>query len=134
MYLNLGLLFVFLVLIYFIRSFLISKYQRAKESIQINEQERIKIREYINNAPYVPKTIESEDIDDGRNFDVIIVGAGIAGCPLAKALSDQGRNVLLIERDISEPDRIVGELLQPGGVQKLRELGLGGFFFKKKNL
>lgn len=31
----------------------------------------------------------------------------------------------LIERDLSEPDRIVGELLQPGGVAALHSLGLG---------
>lgn len=31
-----------------------------------------------------------------------------------------------IERDLSEPDRIVGELLQPGGYLKLVELGIQG--------
>ncbi|MBA0792603.1 hypothetical protein Gohar_017087, partial [Gossypium harknessii] len=35
-----------------------------------------------------------------------------------------GRRVQVIERDLSEPDRIVGELLQPGGYLKLIELGL----------
>ncbi|CAN1270074.1 Squalene monooxygenase SE1, partial [Linum perenne] len=35
-----------------------------------------------------------------------------------------GRRVVVIERDLSEPDRIVGELLQPGGYLKLVELGL----------
>lgn len=30
----------------------------------------------------------------------------------------------MIERDMSEPDRIVGELLQPGGVSALNDLGL----------
>ena len=37
-----------------------------------------------------------------------------------------GRNVLLVERDLTEPDRIVGELLQPGGYLKLLALGLEG--------
>ncbi|KAJ8769373.1 hypothetical protein K2173_002577 [Erythroxylum novogranatense] len=36
-----------------------------------------------------------------------------------------GRQVHVIERDMREPDRIVGELLQPGGYFKLIELGLG---------
>ncbi|CAN6688038.1 unnamed protein product [Malus baccata var. baccata] len=36
------------------------------------------------------------------------------------------RRVHVIERDLSEPDRIVGELLQPGGYLKLIELGLEG--------
>lgn len=40
-----------------------------------------------------------------------------------------GRRVHVIERDLSEPHRIVGELLQPGGYLKLIELGLEG---KKK--
>ncbi|KAG9138559.1 hypothetical protein Leryth_012905, partial [Lithospermum erythrorhizon] len=35
-----------------------------------------------------------------------------------------GRRVRVIERDLSEPNRIVGEYLQPGGYLKLIELGL----------
>ncbi|TPX64129.1 hypothetical protein SpCBS45565_g06111 [Spizellomyces sp. 'palustris'] len=57
-------------------------------------------------------------------YEVIIIGGGILGASLAAALGRDGRDVLLIERDWSEPDRIVGELLQPGGVKALRELGL----------
>ncbi|CUS07437.1 unnamed protein product [Tuber aestivum] len=59
-----------------------------------------------------------------NSYDVAIVGAGIIGCSLAFTLGNQGRRVLLLERDLSEPDRIVGELLQPGGVQALGTLGL----------
>ena len=36
-----------------------------------------------------------------------------------------GRRVLLLERDLAQPNRIVGELLQPGGYVKLKTLGLG---------
>ncbi|KAH1082504.1 hypothetical protein J1N35_022265 [Gossypium stocksii] len=35
-----------------------------------------------------------------------------------------GKWVRVIERDLTKPDRIVGELLQPGGCLKLAELGL----------
>ncbi|KAE8770025.1 squalene monooxygenase [Hordeum vulgare] len=56
--------------------------------------------------------------------DVIIVGAGVAGSALAYTLGKDGRRVHVIERDLTEPDRIVGELLQPGGYLKLMELGL----------
>ncbi|KAK3021923.1 hypothetical protein RJ639_045217 [Escallonia herrerae] len=56
--------------------------------------------------------------------DVIIVGAGVAGAALAYTLGKDGRRVRVIERDLTEPDRIVGELLQPGGYLKLIELGL----------
>lgn len=57
--------------------------------------------------------------------DVVVVGAGVFGCAVAFALARQGRSVLLLERWMHEPDRIVGELLQPGGVAALRQLGLG---------
>lgn len=56
--------------------------------------------------------------------DVIIVGAGVAGAALAHTLGKDGRRVHVIERDLTEQDRIVGELLQPGGYLKLMELGL----------
>ncbi|CAI9769181.1 unnamed protein product [Fraxinus pennsylvanica] len=61
---------------------------------------------------------------DGVSTDVIIVGAGVAGAALAYTLGKEGRRVHVIERDLTEPDRIVGELLQPGGYLKLIELGL----------
>ncbi|CEG64142.1 Putative Squalene monooxygenase [Rhizopus microsporus] len=57
-------------------------------------------------------------------YDLIIVGAGIVGCSAARAFGSDGRKVLLLERDLAEPDRIVGELLQPGGINALKELGL----------
>lgn len=61
-----------------------------------------------------------------EEFDFIIVGAGIAGSSLAYAISSKRPElkVLLLERDLSEPDRIVGELLQPGGLAALSRLGL----------
>ncbi|KAJ3021857.1 UNVERIFIED_CONTAM: Squalene epoxidase [Siphonaria sp. JEL0065] len=59
-------------------------------------------------------------------FDVIVVGAGIVGSAVAHALGRDGRKVMLIERDWKEPDRIVGELLQPGGIKALENLGMEG--------
>ncbi|KAJ3368532.1 Squalene epoxidase [Allomyces arbusculus] len=56
--------------------------------------------------------------------DAIVVGGGVAGSALAYALAEDGRKVLLLERDLSEPDRIVGELMQPGGCLALEKLGL----------
>ncbi|XP_074583928.1 squalene monooxygenase SE1-like [Curcuma longa] len=60
----------------------------------------------------------------GTGTDVIVVGAGVAGSAVAYTLGKDGRRVHVIERDLSEPDRIVGELLQPGGYLKLLELDL----------
>ncbi|KAA8496017.1 Squalene monooxygenase [Porphyridium purpureum] len=61
---------------------------------------------------------------DAQDYDVLVVGAGVAGASLATVLARDGRSVLLVERDLAEQSRIVGELLQPGGVRKLVELGL----------
>lgn len=55
-----------------------------------------------------------------------MVGAGILGSAMAAVLAKDGREVTAIERDLSEPDRIVGELLQPGGYRALKMLGLAG--------
>lgn len=62
---------------------------------------------------------------DHHDADVVIIGAGIVGSALAVALGNQGRSVILLERSLKQPDRIVGELLQPGGVQALEKIGLG---------
>uniref|UniRef100_A0A3Q2T4I2 Squalene monooxygenase n=1 Tax=Fundulus heteroclitus TaxID=8078 RepID=A0A3Q2T4I2_FUNHE len=56
--------------------------------------------------------------------DVVIVGAGVLGSAMAAVLARDGRRVTVVERDLKEPDRIVGELLQPGGFRALRELRL----------
>lgn len=59
------------------------------------------------------------------DYDAIIVGGSIAGPVVAKALSDQGRKVLLLDRTLFDrPDRIVGELMQPGGLEALRRVGM----------
>ncbi|KAF1961974.1 squalene monooxygenase [Byssothecium circinans] len=56
--------------------------------------------------------------------DIVIVGAGVLGCAAAVAFGKQGRSVILLEKNLKEPDRIVGELLQPGGVNALEKLGM----------
>ncbi|KAI4518534.1 SE-domain-containing protein [Schizophyllum commune Loenen D] len=59
-------------------------------------------------------------------YDIIIVGAGVVGATLAYALSSEQPHlrICLLERSLAEPDRIVGELLQPGGVRSLEKLGM----------
>ncbi|KAJ7266860.1 squalene epoxidase-like protein [Mycena haematopus] len=62
------------------------------------------------------------------HYDVLIVGAGVAGSTLAHALSTLPRSkplrIALLERPLTEPDQIVGQILQPGGVSALEGLGL----------
>ena len=62
-----------------------------------------------------------------KEVDVLIVGAGIAGATLAANLAKTGKNIVVIEKDLSERDVIIGELLQPGGAQKLEEMGFTSF-------
>ncbi|KAL2322420.1 hypothetical protein Fmac_026799 [Flemingia macrophylla] len=56
--------------------------------------------------------------------NVVVVGAGVAGSALAYTLAKDGRRVHVIEKDLREPNRVVGEVLLPGGYLKLVELGL----------
>lgn len=57
-------------------------------------------------------------------FEVVVVGAGIAGGALAAAMARQGRHVLLLEKSLQHVDRVRGEYLQPWGVAELQRLGL----------
>lgn len=66
-----------------------------------------------------------------NTYDVVIVGGGVAGCALAHGLAtitsparSRPLRIALLERSLAEPDRIVGELLQPGGCTALRKLGM----------
>lgn len=68
----------------------------------------------------MPKFTSKTDIP----FDVIVIGAGVVGPCIATALARQGRKVMIVERDWSIPDRIVGELMQPAGLKGLKELGM----------
>ena len=61
-----------------------------------------------------------------QETEVLVVGAGILGSAAAAALARDGRQVAVVERDLAEPNRIVGELLQPGGFLALKNLGLEG--------
>eukprot|EP01138_Halocafeteria_seosinensis_P014442 gb/GECG01014743.1/.p1 GENE.gb/GECG01014743.1/~~gb/GECG01014743.1/.p1 ORF type:complete len:600 (+),score=48.76 gb/GECG01014743.1/:1-1800(+) len=67
----------------------------------------------------------TEPFNQVYDADVIVVGAGTAGASIATSLARQGRHVKLIEREWGMVDRIVGELMQPGGIRVLERLGLG---------
>src|SRR5687768_4370820 len=63
-------------------------------------------------------------LDPTFKYDVCIVGAGVAGAAMASYLGKNGIKVTVLEKNLSEMDRILGELLQPGGVQMLRKMGI----------
>lgn len=57
-------------------------------------------------------------------YDICIVGAGVAGATLAAYLAPSGLKIAIIEKEWDPADRIVGELLQPGGFDKLKQMNL----------
>lgn len=57
-------------------------------------------------------------------YDLIVIGAGVAGGVFACAQENESCSILVIERDLNEKDRIVGELMQPGGIKALKQLKL----------
>src|SRR5262245_37584493 len=63
---------------------------------------------------------------EGRTmqFDLIVVGGGIAGSSLAARMAAAGARVLVLERDIQFTDRVRGEAIQPWGVAEARKLGV----------
>jgi squalene monooxygenase len=71
--------------------------------------------------------MREETLTINKNYDVCIVGAGVAGATLAARLGKAGKKVAIVERNLNERDVIVGELLQPGGVKYLQEMELDFF-------
>lgn len=65
--------------------------------------------------------------ENKKKFDVCIVGAGVAGAMMAANLGKLGLDIVVVERNLSERDVIIGELLQPGGVKRLQEMGFESF-------
>ncbi|HLL77544.1 MAG TPA: FAD-dependent oxidoreductase [Pyrinomonadaceae bacterium] len=61
----------------------------------------------------------------GVDLDVLVVGAGPAGCAAAIHCAQRGLSVALLEREEFPRDR-PGETLHPGVEPLLRQLGLGG--------
>jgi 2-polyprenyl-6-methoxyphenol hydroxylase-like FAD-dependent oxidoreductase len=73
-----------------------------------------------------------------NGFDVVIVGAGVAGGAMGTRLARDGFSVLILERTQVHADRIRGEWLAPWGVAEAMQLGLfdellaaGGHFVTK---
>ena len=58
------------------------------------------------------------------NYDVIIVGAGLAGCSAAIQLADRGWNVLLLEQQKYPVHKLCGEFLSVEVIQNFANLGI----------
>jgi menaquinone-9 beta-reductase len=58
------------------------------------------------------------------DYDLIVVGGGVAGAALSASVARSGARVLVIERSEQFHDRVRGDGIQPWGVAELRALGL----------
>ena len=56
-------------------------------------------------------------------YDLIVVGGGIGGASLARAMAVAGARVLLLERERRFKDQVRGEVIWPWGVAELKALG-----------
>jgi menaquinone-9 beta-reductase len=57
-------------------------------------------------------------------FDLLVVGGGLAGASCATAMAREGAKVLVIERDRVYRDRVRGEVIAPWGCTEAKRLGL----------
>ena len=62
----------------------------------------------------------------GNSYDVVIVGAGIAGCTAARLYANQGLDVALVDRrtKIEDYKRTCTHFIQPSALPVIEELGL----------
>jgi 2-polyprenyl-6-methoxyphenol hydroxylase-like FAD-dependent oxidoreductase len=56
--------------------------------------------------------------------DLLVIGGGLAGASLAVAMSREGADVILVERERSYRDRVRGEVIAAWGTVEARRLGL----------
>lgn len=59
-----------------------------------------------------------------QNYDLLIVGGGIAGASLAGVVAKQGAQVLVLESETRFRDRVRGEAIMPWGVVEARVLDI----------
>src|SRR4030088_3377213 len=57
-------------------------------------------------------------------YDALIVGARVAGAPVAATLAEQGRRVLFVDRDAFPSDTISTHAIAFNAVESLRRLGV----------
>lgn len=60
----------------------------------------------------------------GPEFDLAIVGGGLAGSALGLSLAKHGRRVLILEREAGFRDRVRGEGMHPWGVVEAQRLSI----------
>src|SRR5215471_18691034 len=64
-------------------------------------------------------------------YDLIVVGAGLGGSSLARAIAETGARVLVLEREHQFKDRVRGEAMWPWGFAELQALGIDETIYTK---
>jgi 2-polyprenyl-6-methoxyphenol hydroxylase-like FAD-dependent oxidoreductase len=64
------------------------------------------------------------------SYDVVVIGAGIAGSALATVLAREGYEVLVLERQTSYRDKVRGETILQWGVNEMLHLDLEEAFLE----
>jgi menaquinone-9 beta-reductase len=59
-----------------------------------------------------------------KNYDIAVIGGGIAGAALAHSMSKAGAQVVVFEAETQFKDRVRGEVVVPWGVAEAQALGL----------
>jgi len=57
-------------------------------------------------------------------YDLVIIGGGIAGSTLGRAMALEGADVLIVEKELRHRDRVRGEALMPWGSLEAKKLGI----------
>src|ERR1700722_5739120 len=62
-------------------------------------------------------------VSEIEQFDVVVVGARLAGCALAAPLARAGRKVLVLDRMRFPSDQLSTHVLMPAGTSELSRMG-----------
>ena len=57
---------------------------------------------------------------------IVVAGGGLAGTALATLFARDGKQVVVIDKDMGEQETMVGEGLQPGAYRALQRMQLEG--------
>lgn len=61
---------------------------------------------------------------NGKTYDLVTVGGGLAGASVATVMARAGARVLVLEKETQFRDRVRGEFLAPWAVRDVEQLGL----------
>ena len=75
-------------------------------------------------TPGLTPVCHSCAVANASDFDLLVVGGGLAGASFATVLAREGASVLVVERERVFRDRVRGEVVAPWGCTEAKRLGL----------